>query len=131
MNSYNFVIARRARKAIMDALLAAYHHAQKYKTGRSYKGNWGQVCEAVELMLTVRDMNRFKRFCRREDLRSYNIKEYEEELYEQWFNAVKKSTANKLVYYSTLNEDEKEEYKLWFNHVKEGRIDGLVFKLPY
>jgi len=112
----------------MDALLATYNHAHKYKTGRRYEGGWGQVIKAVEILLTVRDMNRFKRFCGREDLRSY-IKEYEETLYEQWFNAVKKGTG--LVYYSTLNEDEKEEYELWFNHVKEGRIDGLVFKLPY
>jgi len=112
----------------MDALLATYHHAQKYKTGRRYEGEWGQVIKAVEILLTVRDMNRFKRFCGREDLRSYIKAEYEETLYEQWFNAVTKGT--RLVYYSTLNEDEKEEYEDWFNHVKKGRIDGLVFKLP-
>ena len=114
----------------MGALLAAYHHAHKYKTGRRYEGEWGKVCKAVEILLTVRDMNRFKRFCGRKDLRSY-VKKDEEKLYEQWFNAVKKGTTERLVYYSTLNEDEKKEYKLWFNHVKEGRIDGLVFKLPY
>ena len=113
----------------MDALLATYNHAHKYKTGRRrYKGEWGQVIKSVELLLTVRDMNRFKRFCRREDLRSY-IKEYEDYLYQQWFNTVQNDT--RLVYYSTLNADEKEEYDLWINHVKEGRIDGLVFKLPY
>lgn len=74
----------------MDALLATYNHAHKYKTGRrGYKGEWGQVITSVELLLTVRDMNRFKRFCCREDLRSY-IKEYEEDLYDQWFNVVQK-----------------------------------------
>ena len=35
---------------------------------------------------------------------------------------------DRLVYYSTLYEDEKEEYELWFNHIKESRINGLVFK---
>ena len=55
----------------MGALLAAYHHAHKYKTGRRYEGEWGKVCKAVEILLTVRDMNRFKRFCGRKDLRSY------------------------------------------------------------
>ena len=74
----------------MDALLATYNHAHKYKTGRrGYKGIWVQVIKAVELLLTVRDMNRFKRFCCQEDLRSY-IKEYEEDLYDQWFNVVQK-----------------------------------------
>ena len=101
----------------MDALLATYNHAHKYKTGRHYKGKWGQVIKAVEILLTVRDMNRFKRFCGRKDLRSY-IKEDEETHYEQWFNAVKKDTAGRFMYYSTLKEDEKREYELWFNHVK-------------
>jgi len=110
----------------MDALLAAYHHAHKYKTGRRYEGKWGRVCKAVEILLTVRDMNRFKRFCGRKDLRSY-VKWEEEELYEQWFNAVIKGTADRVVYYSTLTEDEKKEYELWFDSVKKGRIDGLVF----
>ena len=36
----------------MDALLATYNHAHKYK-----KGEWGQVIKSVELLLTVRDMN--------------------------------------------------------------------------
>ena len=72
----------------MDALLATYNHAHKYKIGRRrYEGEWGEVIKSVELLLTVRDMNRFKRFCCREDLRSY-IKEYEEDLYDQWFNVV-------------------------------------------